>query len=245
MTEPGETGAQGKPVTQSRPREWASQLAMMAFLVLAFVAAVAWLANLENQLPDIRTPRDPGSSIVLPGYALMMPGNPDIESVEADLTGDWVTQEIGEMDWLATDLQGSRLRAAFYGTDLYVIARIGPDASRAYVTVDGEPVEHLFRDDLGSYLSLWAGETSDQPILIASNLAHGAHVVEIAAGEDGELAIAGFEIIAATPFQWAFILGYAGLGGGVFMVVRSMLYSINRRNAPSEQQQRSENAALR
>lgn len=233
MRDPGNTGIRAQPSSGVSSSKRLERAAIMTLIVVAFVAGVAWLVNLENELPGIRTPRDPGSSSELPGHALMMPGSPDIESVDADLSGDWVTQEIGEMDWLATDLEGSRLRAAFYGTDLYVLARIGPDASKAYVTVNGQRVERLPEDELGSYVNLWAGETSDQPILLARNLAHGEHVVEIAAGEDGELAIAGFEVVAATPFQWAFLLAYAGLGGGLFMVVRTILYSVNPRNVPS------------
>jgi hypothetical protein len=198
--------------------------------ILLLVAAVAWLANLEQDLPDIRTPRDPGESSVLPGHAVMMPGTNQIHDVDAELSGDWVSQEIGESSWLATDLQGSRLEAAFYGTDLYVLARMGPDATRAYVAVNGEPVDHFSSDDMGSYVGLWAGETTDQPVLLARNLAHGEHTVEIVADGDGELAIAGFDVLATTPFPWAFTLAYIGLGGGLFMLIRSTLYSANRQS---------------
>jgi hypothetical protein len=207
---------------------WVQWSSIMVLAVLGFLLATIWLVNLERQLPDIRTPRDAGSSSVLEGHALMMPGNSDIQSVDAQLTGDWVTQEIGDQDWLATDLEGSRLRAAFYGTDIYLMARFGPDATRAYVTVNGAPVDHLSQDEFGSYVNLWSGETSDRPILLARNLAHGEHVVEIIAGSDGELAVAGFEAVATTPFQWAFLLAYAGIAGGLFMAVRSILYSVNK-----------------
>lgn len=203
----------------------------VGFALLILIAAISWLASLERDLPDIRTPRDQSSSSVLPGHALIMPGDIEIEDVDHALTGDWVEQEIGDDDWLATDLQGSRMQAAFYGTDVYVLARIGPDASRAYVTIDEEPVEHLARDDLGSYVSLWTNETSDQPIMLAQNLAHGEHLVEIIADGDGELAVSGFQVRASTPFPWAFVLGYSGLAAGVFLIIRSMLYAVNRQSS--------------
>jgi hypothetical protein len=196
--------------------------------ILILVIAVAWLANLEQTLPDIRTPRDQSTSSVLPGHALLMPGNTEIHDVDSQLEGDWVTQEIGESDWLATDLRGSSLRAAFYGTDLYLMARVGPDASRAYVTVNDRPIDHLPRDDEGSYVNLWSSQTSDQPILLARNLAHGEHMVHVVADGDGELALSGFTVETSIPFPWAFALGYAGFGLGIFLLVRVLIYRVNR-----------------
>jgi hypothetical protein len=99
------------------------------------------------------------------------------------------------------------------------------------VSINQRPVEHMSQDEYGSYVNLWAGETSDQPVLLASNLAHGEHLVEIVAGGDGELAIADFEVDAATPFSWAFLLAYVGLGGGLFVATRSILYSANQRSS--------------
>ncbi len=205
-----------------------------AIIVAGFVVvltATAWLTSLEISLPDIRMPANNVSSTALPGHELMMPGTTTIEAVDPELEGDWVSQEIGEMDWIATDLQGSRMRAAFYGTDISMMVRMGPDASRAYVRVNDEPVDHLSEDELGSYVNLWAGETSDQPVTLARNLAHGEHVIEIIADGDGELAVSGFNVTATTPFSWAFVLGYLGLGGGLFLLTRSMLYAINKQSS--------------
>lgn len=210
--------------------------AVIAGGFVLLIAATAWLASLEVTLPEIRMPRDNVSESALPGHELMMPGSIDIESVDPELEGDWVSQEIGEMDWLATDLQGSRMRAAFYGTDLSMIIRMGPEASRAYVRVNEEPVEHLSQDELGSYANLWSGETTDQPVVLARNLAHGEHVIEIIADGEGELAVAGFDVSATTPFPWAFVLAYIGLGGGLLLLTRSLLYSINRQSSAAVSQ---------
>ncbi len=230
---------ESSPKTGTAVQAW--PIAAIAGIIL-LTGAVAWLMNLEQSLPDIRTPRDSASSTVLPGHALLMPGQTDIEEVDPVLEGDWVTQEIGDSDWLATDLRGSSLRAAFYGTDLYLWARLGPDASRAYITVNDQPVDHLLQDDVGTYVNLWSAQTSDQPIRIGQNLAHGEHTVHIVADGDGELALSGFEVDASVPFPWAFILGYSGLGGGIFLLVRALLYGINRQSTqvlrPSPAQRR-------
>jgi hypothetical protein len=199
--------------------------------LIILVLSATWIASLEKSLPDIRTPRDLTSSSPLPGHSLMMPGTLEIQDVDAELEGDWVTQEIGESDWLATDLQGSRLSAAFYGTDVYVLARMGPDASRAYVRVNQQPVEHLNSDELGSFVNLWSSQTSDQPVRLARNLAHGEHLVEIIADGEGELAISGFEVSATTPFPWAFVFAYAGVISGIFVLIRYILYSFNLRSS--------------
>jgi hypothetical protein len=197
----------------------------IALTLLLLILATVWLANLEKSLPDIRIPQDTSSSNVLEGHGLMMPGMNEIENIDANLTGDWVTQEIGEAIWLASELQGSRIQAAFYGTDIYLIVRMGPDANRAYVTVNGQPIDRFEQDEFGSFIGLWAGETSDQPVLLARNLAHGEHTVEIIADGEGELAIAGFEVVASTPFRWAFLLGYIGIGGATFLLIRSVLFT--------------------
>jgi hypothetical protein len=214
-----------------------------SFALFLLFLAVMWLANLEKNLPDIRIPPDTSSSDVLNGHALMMPGHNEIETVDVNLTGDWVTQEIGESNWLASELQGSRMQAAFYGTDIYLLVRMGPDSNRAYVTVNGLPVERFQQDDYGSYVGLWAGETSDQPVLLARNLAHGEHIVEIIADGEGELAIAGFDVVASTPFPWAFLLGYIGIGGALFVLIRSVLFASNTQTRSSNRAHR-ENGGL-
>jgi hypothetical protein len=215
------------PATTGPQIPW---LAIAPLGLIVLMAAIAWLANLEQDLPDIRKPRDETSAAAMPGHELMMPGESRIESIDPQLDGDWVSQEIGELDWLATDMQGSRMRVAFYGTDAYLLARMGPDASRAYVRVNEEPVEHLSQDELGSYVNLWSGDTSDQPVLLARNLAHGEHLVEVIADGDGELAVSGFRVEASTPFSWAFVLAYLGLGSGMFLLMRAMLYALIQRS---------------
>lgn len=231
MSQPGESGNSEPLKTDDAASSGIPAPMLIVGGIVLLLIAMAWLASLERDLPDIRMPGDNVSTAALPGNELMMPGTIGIESVDPELDGDWVSQEIGELDWLATDLQGSRMQAAFYGTDVYLMARMGPDASRAYVRVNEEPVEHLSQDELGSYVNLWSGETSDQPVLLARNLAHGEHLVEVIADGDGELAISGFDVVATTPFSWAFVLGYLGLGGGLFLLIRSTLYSINRQSS--------------
>jgi hypothetical protein len=199
--------------------------------ILALMLAGVWIMTLQRDLPGVRAPRDPSSSEVLPGRAVLPPGSTLIHSVDAELEGDWVTQQIGESDWLATDLEGSGLRAAFYGTEIYLTVRVGPDASLAYVAIDNQPLDHLPDDEFGSYLSLWAGQASDRSILLASNLAHGEHIVDVVAGGDGELAISGFTVEASTPLPWAFVFAYAGVALGIFALLRSILFTVHRESS--------------
>lgn len=209
-------------------------------ILLFFV--LVWLIDLEQRLPDVRAPQEFSNSDVLAGHAIMPPGFHDIDEVDLERSGEWITQEIGDDTWLATDTPGSRAQAAFYGTDVYLVARIGPEAGRAYVRVDGEPVSGLNEDEQGTYSDLWAGEASDQPILVASGLAHGEHLVEVTAGGDGEVAISAFDVVAETPFRWAFLLAYTGIGGGLFIVIRQLLTTISQRESSFTAHGRSRHA---
>lgn len=207
------------------------RISILAASVILLFLVLVWLVDLEQRLPDVRAPREFSESNLLSGHAIMAPGYRDVDDVDAAQSGEWIEQEIGDSTWLATDTPGSRIQAAFYGTDLYLVARIGPEAGRAYIRVDGEPVSGLNEDETGTYSDLWAGEASDQSILIASGLAHGEHVVEVTSGGEGEVAISGFEVVSDTPFQWAFLLAYVGIGGGIFMALRDLLGTISMRNA--------------
>jgi hypothetical protein len=211
--------------------EAARRATVLVMLTIGLMIGLTWLFNLERTLPEVRTPRTDGSSQVLSGHRLMSPGYHNISSVDADLKGDWLMQEVGESEWLATEASGSRIRAAFYGTELYLLARVGPDGGRAYVTVNNRPATILPMDETGSYTSLWAPQAANRPVRVVTGLAHGEHVVGLRAAGDGEVAIAGFDVVAQTPFPWAFVLGYIGLAGGLFLVLRQLLYTLSRQRA--------------
>lgn len=232
MTAHGHRYADSRTDTPGRRNPRAGNVGMKIMLltvaaVLVFLA-MTWLIRLESTLPDIRAPRSDESSAVLNGFGLMSPGYHAIDEIDADIRGDWLVQEVGDSGWLATEEEGSRIRAAFYGTELYLMARVGPEAGIAYVTIDNRPAPALPEDEIGTFINLWAISASDRPVLLVSGLAHGEHLVEITASGEGEVAISGFDVVAETPFPWAFRLGYAGLIGGLFLLIRALLGTLSR-----------------
>jgi hypothetical protein len=233
----GET-AGTKRKSDSAPSDFEVLIPRLALLVIALallLVALTWLLHLETALPDVRAPRSNDASEVLRGHGLMSPGYHNISTVDAAVEGEWLLQEVGDADWLTTDQAGGNIQAAFYGTELYLMARVGPDAGRAYVTINNRPSILLHEDELGSFTDLWATQAADRPIRLATGLAHGEHLVEITAAGDGEVAISGFDVVAQTPFPWAFVLGYAGLTAGIFLVVRRMLYTLSSQPVPESQ----------
>ena len=220
----------GDSSTSDSPWQTLGRGVLLAAAAIVLFGSFIWVTNLERTLPEIRTPRDPESSELLSGHALMTPGDHSIATVDHATSGEWVEQEIGESEWLASQQSGSTMYVAFYGTDISVLARTGPEAGRAYVHVNDREVDHLLIDDGGSYVNLWAGQAVDQPIPLASGLAHGEHIVELTVAGDGEVAISGFEVEAATPFTWAFVMMYAGLAGGMFLILRTGLRALSSRH---------------
>lgn len=216
------------PQRQSRASDAGLNILLLALAVTVLFLAMTWLLRLESTLPDIRAPRSTESSSVLNGHGLLSPGFHAIRSVDGEIRGDWLVQEVGDSGWLATEEEGSRIRAAFYGTELYLLARVGPEAGIAYVTINNRPAPLLPEDENGTFINLWAVSATDRPVLLASGLAHGEHLVEITASGDGEVAVSGFEVVAQTPFPWAFRLGYAGLIGGLFLIIRQLLGTLSQ-----------------
>jgi hypothetical protein len=72
-------------------------------------------------------------------------------------------------------------------------------------------------------VDLRASQAADRRVLLATDLAHGEHVLEIISGGEGEVAVSGFVISAQTPFPWVFVLAYFGLLGGLFLVLRALV----------------------
>jgi hypothetical protein len=196
----------------------------LAVVLLFLFAALIWAIHLEATLPDIRLPRADGASVLLPDKRLASPGQHSVAEIDMELTGSWITQELGDAMWQATADPGSRVRLAFYGTEVSLIARLGPEAGVAYVLVNGSPPAHLPLALQGAVVDLRASQAADRRVLLATDLAHGEHVLEIISGGEGELALSGFVISAQTPFPWVFVLAYSGLLAGLFIVTRALVY---------------------
>lgn len=197
--------------------------------IVGVVVALVWVMNLEATLPSIRAGDQsfdgPGSSKTL------RPGTYLAENPAVVLSGKWFKQTLGTSSSLSTtssmvtSTSGSSMTFRFYGTDLGLTARIGPESGTMYVTIDGQGSSILPVDSRGSFVDLYANQAKNQTIQIATGLAHRDHTVQIVSGGGGQVAINSFHISAHTPFPWAFVFLYAALTAGLFVLVRTFVIS--------------------
>jgi hypothetical protein len=195
-------------------------------LSLVILAAFAWVLQLETRLPQVHQPGgDPG--MLLPGLYAM--DNPAIAA-----SSDWYWQVFGQSRSLVNDGTG-HVSLRFYGTELRLIGRVGPESGRLYVLVDGQLVGSLNRDAHGSYISLKATQAVDRPLLLVSGLSYQDHRLELIAGGTGSVAISAIQVIARSPFPWAFTLIEVSLAVALFLTLRRFgaAVSLARSTAPS------------
>ncbi len=199
--------------------------------VMCIMMSLTWVMNLEGTLPSIRVgDRTNGNAAA----QTLEPGSYSAENRSIALSGDWFQQTIGSngsstvTSLVVTAASGSVMSFRFYGTDLSIAARIGPESGTVYVTIDGDPSTVLPTDSKGSYLDLFAEQAEDQTMLIASGLSHRDHVVTITSDETNQVAISGFVISANTPFPWAFVFLYVALAAALFVLVRMSVVAICR-----------------
>ncbi|MDI3341058.1 MAG: hypothetical protein QJR03_11065 [Sphaerobacter sp.] len=172
-----------------------------ATVVPLLLLALVWAIHLEATLPAARVPA---------GATALPPGAHTAIDAPLALAGDWFTQPLDDVTSLVTEQPGGSATFRFHGTHVVLTLRVGPESGRAYVTVDGKPVPGLPSDERGSFVRLRAEKAADRPIIIATGLAHGEHVMTIANGNQGQLAISAITIKAQTPLPWSFGLFYAG-----------------------------------
>ncbi len=201
------------------------------FGVIFIWLALVWVMNLEATLPSIRVGDRQNPDVA--GQTLE-PGEYSAENRAIALTGDWFQQTIGTngsssvASLVVTASSGSVMSFRFYGTDLAISARIGPESGKVYVSIDGNPSRDLPADAKGSYLDLFAEQAEDQSVLIASGLSHRDHVVTITSDGTNQVAIGGFTISANTPFPWAFVFLYVALAAALFVLVRISVVGVCR-----------------
>jgi hypothetical protein len=173
---------------------------------VALLVAAGIISRLEARLPELRSV--PAAD---PQVTLLEPGSHPVPGTGMRTSGEWVTQQVGSASWLVTSDRTASLTFTFYGTDIVLRARIGPESGRAYVTVDGDPASGLLHDARGSYLRLLGPQAHDGDIKIATGLAHREHTITITPGPEGELAIARVDVSSRTPFPWAFAISYTAI----------------------------------
>lgn len=225
-TNPGARRSATTTVRRARPapRAGAVRLALLVTLVLG----VVWAAATESDVPLLKFAERPSVSGTN-SLGTLRPGTHSIDAMEITKTGEWVTQRFGSNVALVSSNPSDFLAFRFYGTEVQVVARIGPEAGRAYVLIDGQPPAGLTEDERGAYLRLRAPQAIDTPLTLATGLAHREHLVQIAPGSQGELAISSVVVRSETPFLWAFVGLYATLATTIFVVARQIAIGVTLR----------------
>jgi len=216
MAPPSSSLPQGMPTRQAAtatPR-WTTSAAPFLLVVL-LLCSLAWIMLLTNRLNQVGIP-EPGTV----ANEALLPGSVRLPHPAIRTKGDWVTQQVGGQAFLASREDGAALTIQFYGTELALIARIGPDAGRVYVTVDGSPSPQLPRDDTGSYLVLHAPRAATGEIPIATGLRPGLHIVTLTKGQRTELAVSSIKVTNRPALGWTFVLAITALIGLLFLAVR-------------------------
>lgn len=192
---------------------------MLAAAVPILCVMLLWVISMESRLPGIRFP---SASSTEPNEPVLYRGHFPVQEVPLEVTGEWYQQPLGDRVSVATSTPGATLSLRFYGTEISVTTRVGPESGRLYAWIDGKPVPMLPADEIGSYIGLRDTQASDEPQLIASGLAQQEHVLTLMHGPTGVLAISAFDIHAQTPFPWAFALIYGFIAGALFLTLRAL-----------------------
>jgi hypothetical protein len=136
--------------------------------------------------------------------------------------GAWETQSLGGRTYRLAGPE-ARLRLDFHGDRAVIQARLSVDGGRLYVMIDGRPAPGLPTTAGRSYVMLRSGRTIDSDLLLAAGLPPGPHTLELAAGDDGEVAIAGLTISQERPFGWAFLWLHAAGLLALTLAIRALL----------------------
>jgi hypothetical protein len=118
-------------------------------------------------------------------------------------SGDWETQVLGGQEYRLAH-EDARLRIDFSGSRISVLARGSVDGGRLFATLDGRPVPGLRSAGGRTYISLSAERTGDTSVLVANGLPPGQHTLELTAGAEGVVAVAGVAVASERPAGWAF-----------------------------------------
>lgn len=192
--------------------------------VIALVIVLISTLSLEHHLPSLRLaePPPPGTT-----NRVLEPGSYQANDPAIIRSGNWYTQTLGSTNAtsisssMVTATSGSTMTLIFYGTDLSMDARIGPESGEIRVSIDGGGSSVLPSDDKGSFVDLSGSQAEETSILLATGLAHHDHTLVIQSASDADVAISSFQITASTPFPWAFTILYSGIAMLLFVVVRS------------------------
>jgi hypothetical protein len=227
---PGRATSQRQSRNSRRTHQGSTELAIIVGIV-ALLFVMIWALNLESRLPSLRIAEQPPAGTT---QKILEPGTYHADDPAIVRSGNWFTQTLGTTSStmpsasMVTSTSGSAMSLMFYGTDLSMDARIGPESGEVRVTVDGQTSSVLPSDSTGSFVDLSGSQAEEESILIATGLAHRDHSVVIRSSSNADVAISGFVVTSSTPFPWAFTTLYAGLATLMFVLVRLTVLMISR-----------------
>jgi len=213
-----------RPSRRARPQRSVPPAFGSLIAVIALVIVLSSALSLENHLPSLHIAEPPPAGTT---SRVLEPGSYQANDPEITRHGNWYIQTLGSTNTtnksssMVTSTSGSTMTLIFYGTDLSMDARIGPESGEIRVAIDGGTSPVLPSDDKGSFVDLSGNQAEETTILLATGLAHHDHTLVIQSASDADVAISRFQITASTPFPWAFTILYSGLAMLLFVVVRS------------------------
>ncbi len=225
-----ETGPR-RPRRRQRPQRGIPPALGSLFAVIALIIVLISTLSLENHLPSLRIAEPPPAGAT---NRVLEPGSYQADDPAIVRSGNWYTQTLGSTtpaatsSSMVTSTTGSTMTLIFYGTDLSMDARIGPESGEVQVSIDGGTSSILPSDDKGSFVDLSGNQAEETSILLATGLAHHDHTMTITSASDAVVAISRFQITASTPFPWAFTILYSGLAMLLFVVMRSAVIAFSQ-----------------
>ncbi|MCC6627274.1 MAG: hypothetical protein IT340_07715, partial [Chloroflexi bacterium] len=150
------------------------------------------------------------------------PGAYPLGTPPVHLDGVWPAQTLAGRDERLAG-PGDRLRLAFVGDRVTLLARRGVDGGRLRATIDGQPVTSQDGADGPGSVSLRAARPGDGEIAVVAGLRPGPHTLELTAGDSGEVALTGIVVARERPYGWAWLwlhaasLGIAALGAWLLL----------------------------
>ncbi|MCL4395048.1 MAG: beta-galactosidase [Chloroflexi bacterium] len=172
--------------------------------------------------------------------AVAEPGQFQETDPSVSLTGSWLpylnAASSGGRE-LVTRQPGARASIRFWGDGIQLLMRRGATLGRAWITLDGKPVDDLPLDSNGnSYVELSSPNDEYQVhVPVAQDLTRGTHTVEVVVGQSGEVSLDGFVVDAngLHEFPWLFAAGFAGVL--VFALLLFLLSLLRGRRHPTEE----------
>lgn len=234
LTKPGVLRSDAKARRSSRrarPRRSVPSAFGSLVAIIALVIVLISTLSLERHLPSLRIAEPPPAGTA---NRVLEPGSYQANDPAIVRSGNWYTQTLGSTNATATSssmvtsTSGSAMTLIFYGTDVSMNARIGPESGEIRVSVDNGPSSVLPSDDKGSFVDLSGSQAEETSILLATGLAHHDHTLVIQSASGAAVAISSFQITASTPFPWAFTILYSGIAMLLFVVVRSGVIAMSQ-----------------